>query len=53
MIELTRMQPGTRPFRNVVCVDFVVGERNTLFEPHDAGLLEATRLTSFATLSSA
>jgi NAD(P)-dependent dehydrogenase (short-subunit alcohol dehydrogenase family) len=50
IIELTDMNPGSRPFRSVVGVDFGVGERNTAVEPFDAAVLEAFGMTSFATL---
>lgn len=50
MIELTEMDPGTRPFRSVVGVDFGVRARNASDEPHEADFLEALGLTSFATL---
>lgn len=53
MVELVEMQPGTRPFRSVVGVDFGVAERNKLVEPHDAGVLEGAGMTAFATLKSA
>lgn len=50
MIELIEMDPGTRPFRSVVGVDFGVRERNASDEPHDAPMLEALGLADFATL---
>lgn len=52
IIELTEMNAGTRPFRSVVGVDFGVRELNASVEPHEAALLEAMGLTSFATLVS-
>jgi NAD(P)-dependent dehydrogenase (short-subunit alcohol dehydrogenase family) len=52
MIELAEMDPGTRPFRSVVGVDFGVSERNEAAEPRDAAVLEAFGMTSFATLVS-
>lgn len=48
--SLTEMDPGTRPFRSVVGVDFGVRERNAAVEPFDAAVLEAFGMTSFATL---
>jgi NAD(P)-dependent dehydrogenase (short-subunit alcohol dehydrogenase family) len=50
LVELVEMPAGTRPFRSVVGVDFGVRERNAGVEPHDAALLDAAGLTSFATL---
>ena len=50
IIELTDMEPGTRPFRSVVGVDFCVRERNAAVEPFDAAVLEAFGMTDFATL---
>ena len=49
MIELIEMKAGTRPYRNVVGIDFGVGEINAAAEPHEATALEAMGLTSFAT----
>ncbi len=51
MVELIDMPAGTRPFRNVVGVDFGVRDRNASVEPYDAGVLKALGLTSFATLA--
>jgi NAD(P)-dependent dehydrogenase (short-subunit alcohol dehydrogenase family) len=50
IVELVQMTPGTRPFRSVIGVDFGVRERNADVERHDAGLLEAAGLSSFARL---
>jgi len=50
MIELTDMQPGTRPFRSVVGVDFGVRARNESEAAHEGDFLEALGLTDFATL---
>lgn len=50
MIELIGMDPGTRPFRSVVGVDFGVGDRNLSDEAHEAPMLEALGLAEFATL---
>jgi NAD(P)-dependent dehydrogenase (short-subunit alcohol dehydrogenase family) len=50
MVELVNMEPGTRPFRAVVGVDFGVRARNDADAPADAGVLEAIGLTGFATL---
>lgn len=52
IIELTEMNPGTRPFRSVVGVDFGVREINASVEPFESAVLEAMGLTSFATLVS-
>jgi NAD(P)-dependent dehydrogenase (short-subunit alcohol dehydrogenase family) len=52
IIELTKMDAGTRPFRSVVGVDFGVRELNASVEPQEATLLEALGLTSFTTLVS-
>lgn len=49
MIELIEMDAGTRPYRNVVGVDFGVGALNAAVEPCEAATLEALGLTSFAT----
>lgn len=51
IVELTEMQPGTRPFRSVVGVDVGVTARNTAVEPFDAAVLEAFGMTAFATLA--
>ena len=50
MIELIDMQPGTRPFRSAVGVDFGVTERNAADESRDEALLETMGLEAFATL---
>lgn len=50
MIELVEMEPGTRPFRSVVGVDFGVGDRNVSDESYEAPMLDALGLTEFATL---
>lgn len=50
MIELIGMEPGTRPFRSVVGVDFGVADRNASDEVHDAPMLESLGMTEFATL---
>ena len=49
--ELAAMEPGTRPFRTVVGMDFGVRARNADDAPHDAALLDAFGLTAFATLA--
>lgn len=51
IVELAAMQPGTRPFRSVVGLDFGVRDRNASAEPHDVAALEAMGLTAFATLA--
>jgi hypothetical protein len=48
--ELVEMDAGTRPFRNVVGVDFGTRELNASVEPHEAALMEAMGMTSFTTL---
>ncbi|MDE3155822.1 MAG: SDR family NAD(P)-dependent oxidoreductase [Acidobacteriota bacterium] len=50
LVELIDMPAGSRPFRSVVGVDFGVRARNAAVEPHDAAVLEAAGLTSFARL---
>lgn len=50
LVELVDMPAGTRPFRSVIGVDLGVRGRNDAVEPFDAGVLEATGMTSFATL---
>ena len=50
IVELVDMEPGSRPFRSVVGVDLGVVDRNASSEPHDARVLEAAGLTTFATL---
>jgi NAD(P)-dependent dehydrogenase (short-subunit alcohol dehydrogenase family) len=50
LVELVEMNPGSRPFRSVVGVDFGVGALNAAVEPYDAALLEAADLTSFVIL---
>lgn len=52
IIELTKMKPGTRPFRSVVGVDFGVQAHNDATAPFDAAVLDAFGMTSFATLAS-
>ena len=49
-VDVVVVEPGTRPFRSVVGVDFGVRERNAAVEPFDASVLEAFGMTSFATL---
>jgi NAD(P)-dependent dehydrogenase (short-subunit alcohol dehydrogenase family) len=51
IIALAWMDPGTRPFRSVVGIDFGVRERNAAVEPFDAAVLEAFGMTSFTTLA--
>lgn len=53
MAELIAMEPGMRPLRTVVGMDFGMRARNESDAPHDAGLLEAFGMTEFAALSSA
>ena len=48
--DLIGAEPGTRPFRTCVGVDFGVRDRNAALEPHDAGLLDALGMADFATL---
>jgi len=50
MIDLIDQEPGTRPPRTVVGVDFGVRERNEFSDARDAELLVAIQLTEFATL---
>lgn len=50
IVELVDMEPGSRPFRSVVGVDLGVVDRNASSAPHDARVLEAAGLTTFATL---
>lgn len=50
MVELVDADPGTRPFRSVVGVDFGVADMNRACVPHEAATLEAMQLTDFATL---
>jgi hypothetical protein len=50
LVELVEMNPGSRPFRSVVGVDFGVRALNAAVEPYEAALLEAAGLTSFVTL---
>ena len=52
IVALTEMEPGTRPFRSVVGIDFGVRDRNSAAAPFDAAVLEAFGMTSFATLVS-
>jgi len=49
-VELVEMEPGTRPFRSVVGLDFGVAARNADDEKHDPPLLEAFGMTEFTTL---
>ena len=49
-VELVEMEPGERPFRSVVGLDFGVAERNADDEKHDPPLLEAFGMTEFTTL---
>lgn len=49
MMDLAAMKPGTCPFCTVAGIDFGVRDRNAAVEPHDAGLLEASGPTDFAT----
>lgn len=50
MIELIHAEPGSRPLRSVVGVDFGVNDRNAAVEPFDTGLLAAAGMTEFVTL---
>lgn len=49
-VELVEMEPGTRPFRSPVGLDFGVAERNADDEKHDPPLLEAFGMLEFSTL---
>ena len=49
--DLVAMEPGTRPFRTCLGVDFGVRDRNAMLDPLDAGLLDALGMTEFATLA--
>ncbi|MCW8845867.1 MAG: SDR family oxidoreductase [Gammaproteobacteria bacterium] len=51
MIELIKMEPGTRPLRSVVGVHFGIERLNDLAEEHDASLKESMGLTAFARLA--
>ena len=51
ILLLMDMQPGTRPLRSVLGIDFGVRELNTAAEPFEAGALAAMGLTDFATLA--
>ncbi len=53
MTALIDMEPGERPFRNVVGVDFGVRAHNAASEPFEAGVLEAFGMASFAALTPA
>lgn len=48
---LIDMEPGTRPFRTVVGMDFGVRARNADDAPHDDALLAAFGMTDFAVLA--
>lgn len=48
---LIAMEPGTRPCRTCLGVDFGVRARNAAIEPFDAGLLEMLGMTDLATLA--
>lgn len=50
MVELIDMQPGARPFRSVVGVDFGVRERNAAVEPFDEGVIAGAGFGPMATL---
>jgi len=50
MIDLIDQEPGTRPLRTVVGVDFGVRARNDFSAERDAELIAAIGLTQFATL---
>lgn len=49
--DLVAMEPGTRPFRTCLGVDFGVRDRNATLELLDAGLLDTLGLNEFATLA--
>lgn len=49
--DLVAMEPGTRPFRTCLGVDFGVRDRNAAIEPFDTGLMEMLGMTDFATLA--
>jgi NAD(P)-dependent dehydrogenase (short-subunit alcohol dehydrogenase family) len=51
MAELIAMEPGTRPLRTCLGVDFGVRERNDAIEPFDAGLLAGMGMTALTTLA--
>lgn len=53
LAALIAMEPGTRPLRSVVGVDFGIREVNAALDPMDAGLLENMGMTAFATLAPA
>ncbi len=50
VVELIRQAPGTRPFRNVVGIDFGVPALNEFAEQHAQGLLESMGMREFARL---
>ncbi|MFW6088725.1 MAG: SDR family oxidoreductase [Gemmatimonadota bacterium] len=50
MIDLIDQDPGTRPVRTVVGVDFGVRERNEFSDARDAELLAEMGMTEFTTL---
>lgn len=51
--DLIAMEPGTRPFRTCIGVDFGVRDRSAVLEPLDSGLLEALGMAAFVTLAPA
>lgn len=51
IIELIEMEPGTRPLRSLVGVDFGIAKLNHMAEEHDAGLKEFMGMTGFAKLA--
>lgn len=53
MIDLIDQEPGTRPLRSVVGVDFGVRERNVFSDARDAELIADMGLTEFTTLRTA
>lgn len=53
MIDLIDQEPGTRPLRSVVGVDFGVRERNVFSDARDAELIAGMGLTEFTTLRTA
>jgi len=50
IVALIDMEPGARPFRTVVGVDFGVAARNASAEAHEPPFLQALGLDGFATL---
>ena len=50
MIELIEMQPGSRPLRCLVGVNFGIERLNTAAAEHDTGLKESMGITAFAKL---